>query len=188
MKQEDFKAKIGEELYKKVLEAVGDEEFVIGPKGTIIPKERLDEVITARDDFKTKLTAKETEFNALNEKAKGLPTLEKEKTDLAALLESTKTEHASELKKVKVDYAFRDYLKGKNAKDVDLVAKLFDPSKIDLDESGKLKGVDEQFESVSKGHEYLFGTENPAPAAAGGSTPPANPAALEKVLNDMMKL
>lgn len=168
---DEIKTKIGDEAYAKLTEYVGDKELHVAPKGTLFPKQRVDDIIKERDANKSKADTLQTRVSELEAKGTGLETLQNKVTELETALKAKDAETEQKIGQIKLDYAFDDFLKGKGAKDAKIVSALFDKTKLTFD-GEKLGGAEEQYAAIFKGHEYLFGEIKPTiPPSAGGPKP-----------------
>ena len=81
---------------------------------------------------------------------------------------------------------------GDSAQDADLVAGLFDKSKLIMSDDGKITGLDEQMKALKKEKAFLFKEEKaPQPQIKGGKpaegkgTPPADKKPSEMTYSEM---
>lgn len=159
MKKEELMKLEGmtEELATKVAEMSAEEM-----KGTI-PKSRLDEVITDRDNYK----------NSNADLLKQLGALQKDNGDVQSLkdkikeLEDDATEkektHAAELHSLKVNNAVDTALLGAKALNTKAVKALLNLENAELDEDGSVKGLADQIKALqtSEDSKFLFGSSAP---------------------------
>jgi len=127
------------------------------------------------DDYRDQI-AKQTEAA----KAKDARILELEKAyepfkdvnieELKAAPEKIKSEYEGKLKTVKVESLIKDKLK--DTKYPDLLLGKFDVTKVDFDESGKPKGIDEQYEAIKKQYSDMFEASSPPGTGRGHLNPP----------------
>ncbi|QPA56301.1 phage scaffolding protein [Lysinibacillus sphaericus] len=142
-------------------------DAVVGKYGTMIPKERFDEVNKAKKTLEDQVKNHETQLKDLQDKAKGNDELQKTITDLQQANETAKTEYEQQLKAERMSAALKLSLHSK-VHDVDLVAGLIDKTTIELSEDGKVtKGLDEQLKSLQESKSFLFVPEKQAPAYRG---------------------
>lgn len=167
MKKEELMKLEGmtEELATKIAELSAEEM-----KG-MIPKTRLDEVITERD------TAKKDHADVL----KQLGALQKETGDVQSLKdkiqelqdnakESEKT-HAAELHSLKVNNAVDTALLGAKALNTKAVKALLNLENAELDEDGTVKGLADQIKALQAAEDskFLFGSSTMKGAKTGES-------------------
>ena len=154
-----LKELLGEELHSQVKEKLGDKELIVND-GSYVPRERLNEVTTQRDDYKKMLDERNTQLEELKKKAKGSEELTAQLEELKKKNEETQQEYEQRLQKQKFDFALDraiDAVKGPEVK-TRAVRALLDEEKITLDD-GKLLGLDAQIEELQKSDPYLFETK-----------------------------
>lgn len=142
-------------------------DAVVSKYGTMIPKERFDEVNKAKKTLEDQVKNHETQLKDLQDKAKGNEELQKTITDLQQANETAKTEYEQQLKDERMSAALKLSLHSK-VHDVDLVAGLIDKTTIELSEDGKVtKGLDEQLKSLQESKSFLFVPEKQQPTFKG---------------------
>ncbi|MEQ6357876.1 phage scaffolding protein [Lysinibacillus sp. M3] len=142
-------------------------DAVVGKYGTMIPKERFDEVNNAKKTLEDQVENHETQLKDLQDKAKGNEDLQKTITDLQQANETAKTEYEQQLKNERMNAALKLSLHSK-VHDVDLVAGLIDKTTIELSKDGKVnKGLDEQLKSLQESKSFLFVPEKQQPTFKG---------------------
>ena len=137
------------------------------------------------------------------ERDKQLETLKNSTGDMEALKQqiitlqadnqAAKEKYDADMKELKLSTAIRLAL-GESAQDSDLVAGLFDKSKLILSDDGKVTGLEEQLKSLKKEKAFLFKEEKPAQVqikggkpAEGTGTPPADKKPSEMTYSEMCK-
>lgn len=142
-------------------------DAVVGKYGTMIPKERFDEVNKAKKTLEDQVKNHDIQLKDLQDKAKGNEELQKTITDLQQANETAKTEYEQQLKNERMSTALKLSLHNK-VHDVDLVAGLIDKTTIELSEDGKVtKGLDEQLKSLQESKSFLFVPEKEKPTYKG---------------------
>lgn len=139
------------------------------------------------DDLKKQLSASESQ---IKERDKQLEELKKTAGDNAELLKqiadlqtenaAAKEKYEAEMKDLKLSTAIKLAV-GESAQDADLVAGLFDRSKLILSDDGKITGLDEQMKTIKESKPFLFkeskstgfrplgvGQQNPKPTSDDG--------------------
>lgn len=106
------------------------------------------------------LKVQEDKITELEEKAKGNADLEKQIQELKDSSEKAKSDYEAKIKTIKIDSAIDTFLTEKKAKNKVAVKSLLDLEKIVLDEKGEVSGLNEQWENVYKGNEYMFESAN----------------------------
>ncbi|MGE7114952.1 phage scaffolding protein [Lysinibacillus sp. NPDC047702] len=142
-------------------------DAVVGKYGTMIPKERFDEVNKAKKTLEEQVKTHETQLKDLQDKAKGNEELQ---TEIAKLQEAQKqaaTQYEQQLKDERLSSALKLALSGK-VHDTELVTGLIDRNTIELSEDGKVtKGLDEQLKTLQESKSFLFVPEKQQPAFKG---------------------
>lgn len=123
-----------------------------------VPKHRFDEVNTENKNLKD--TAKKSE-EAMEELKKANGNSEELQKQIQKLQDDAKEAEAKfqgELKDTRLMNAIKLAISEKTH-DADLVAGLFDKSKLILGDDGKVTGIDEQLKTLKEGKAYLFKEE-----------------------------
>jgi len=142
-------------------------DAVVGKYGTMIPKERFDEVNKAKKTLEDQVKNHENQLKDLQDKAKGNEQLQKTITDLQQANETAKTEYEQQLKNERMNAALKLSLHSK-VHDVDLVTGLIDKTAIELSEDGEVtKGLDEQLKTLQESKSFLFVPEKQQPTFKG---------------------
>lgn len=165
MNKEQFIALgLTEEMATKAAEASTNE------LKTYIPKHRFDEV---NEENKTlKGTVKDNE-KALDDLKKSSGDVESFKKQVETLQSDNKTkdeQYQKDLNELKLTNAIKLAISGK-AQDEDLVAGLFDKSKLLLGDDGKITGLDEQLKGLQESKAFLFKSEETKPETKPGFVP-----------------
>jgi len=178
MKKEDLIALgLDEELAQKVADASAEEL-----KG-FIPKQRFDDVNTAKKQLEQDLKARDEQLTELSKvDAEGLQTKIQE---LQTANEQAKTEYEQKLSQQQFDFALKEALTGAKVKNTKAVEALLNKEVIKLD-GDKLLGLDEQIKNLQESDTYLFDVqteEPPKPQFSGGQhNPPASGDAFASAL------
>lgn len=152
---------------------------------TYIPKHRFDEV---NEENKTLKGTVEDNKKALDELKKSTGDAEALKKQIETMQTENKTkdeQYQKDMKDLKLTNAIKLAVAGK-AHDEDLVAGLFDKSKLILGDDGKITGLDEQLKGLQESKKFLFKEEQqqqkpgfvPIGGAGGDKTPPNQPSNL----------
>lgn len=117
------------------------------------------------DDLKKQLAASEDQ---IKDRDKQLEDLKKTAGDNAELLKqiadlqventAAKEKYEAEMKDLKLSTAIKLAV-GESAQDADLVAGLFDRSKLILSDDGKITGLEEQMKTIKESKPFLFKTD-----------------------------
>lgn len=166
--KDKLREKLSPELFTQVTDALGD-DFNFD----VVPRSRLNKVIGQRDDLKEQLEAAMKGTQTSNGKGKHdddddddgfqMPDLTKGKGKTSSLTQEEVQRQIDEATRnarmeMQVQFAGLDALRNANAVDPDLVFTLIDKSKLKLDDSGKLIGIEEQIEALKTSKPNLFPT------------------------------
>lgn len=170
--KDTLRQKLTPELFTQVTDALGD-DFNFD----VVPRSRLNKVIGQRDTLKEQLEAAmkgtQTSRSGGNSddddddddfqmpdlskgKGKGKTTGLTPEEVARQIEEATKNARAE----MTIQFAGLDALRNANAVDPDLVFTLIDKSKLKLDDSGKLTGMEEQIEALKTSKPNLFPTDD----------------------------
>lgn len=151
-----------------------------------VPKTRFDEVNTSKKQLETDIKERNTQLETLK---KSVGDNEELKTQIATLQADNKKkdeDYQTQLKELQVSNAIKLAIADK-AQDAELVAGLFDKSKLILGEDGKITGLDEQLKSLKESKGFLFKEDKPVDPAPqpgfkiGNPNPSPTPQPGEKV-------
>lgn len=120
-----------------------------------IPKVRFEEVNNAKKDLEKTVKERDTQLNDLKSKTGDNETLKKQIEDLQKDNKKKDDVHKAELKDLQISNAIKLAIADK-AQDAELVAGLFDKSKLILGDDGTVTGLDEQLKTLIKGKPFLF--------------------------------
>lgn len=161
---------------KKIADASGDE------LKSYIPKTHFDEVNTAKKALEDDNKKKDKQIEDIKKNAGDNEELKKQIETLQGENKAAKEKYETELKDMQISNAIKLAVSDK-AQDADLVAGLFDKSKLILSDDGKVTGLDEQLTALKKDKAFLFKEEKPAEPeskpgfkfGAGGNPPAPQP-------------
>jgi regulator of replication initiation timing len=192
----DLKEILGEELYNQIKEKAGDNKIGVVSDGSYVPADKFnalnDQKKSLGDQIKIlnesigglKTTADEYEklkpqFEAMKTAAGENPLLKQQIEDLQTKLgeypgkieelQNQNSKWESKYKDTVLDSAIRLAAIKAGAIDPDDILKYVDKSKLDFNEDGSVKGLDEQMGGLSENKKYLFGETTPA---GSGANPP----------------
>lgn len=121
------------------------------------------------DDLKRQLAASESQIKDRDKQLEELKKtagdnaeLQKQIADLQAENTAAKEKYEAEMKDLKLSTAIKLAV-GESAQDADLVAGLFDRSKLILSDDGKITGLEEQMKTIKESKPFLFKESNPKP-------------------------
>lgn len=186
-------------MKRKFLEDLGLEKEAIDK----IMAENDNDVNAAKAEYDSMKQERDTMAAQVAERDKQLETLKNSTGDMEALKQqiitlqadnqAAKEKYDADMKELKLSTAISLAL-GESAQDSDLVAGLFDKSKLILSDDGKVTGLEEQLKSLKKEKAFLFKEEKPAQVqikggkpAEGTGTPPADKKPSEMTYSEMCK-
>lgn len=150
------------ELFTTVTDALGDDFDY-----DMVPRARLNKVIKQRNDLRDQLagspqlpggknkgSGEDDDDDNFQMPGKG----KKEEVDVEELKKQWQAEQTKAVNEVKVQYAALEKLRAANVIDPELIwsSNILDKTKITLDDSGKLTGLDEQLTQLQKDKTHLF--------------------------------
>lgn len=163
----DFKEIFGEEIATKIDSIVKEKGFNLivdnKEKPEYIPKSRFDEVIGSKNELKTQVSELSTQLETLKKAAKGNEELTKTIEDL----QKKNGEWEGKYKNTLLESAIKIKATTEKAVDPNDLFKFLDISKLEMDEHGVIKGLDEQIKTLRETKPYLFGE-----AGSSGFNPP----------------
>ena len=167
-----LKELLGEDLYDQVKERIGTTEIiVVDPDNPMVPKRRLDEVITERNRYKEQVAERDTQLADLGAKAKDHDTLRVQIAELQAKNKQATEDYEKQLKDQRFAFAIERAVAKADARNVKAVMALLDKTKISLD-GENLLGFDEQVAALKESDPYLFGVELKGRVPEGTGKPP----------------
>ena len=151
-------------MKRKFLEDLGLEKEAIDK----IMAENGNDVNTAKADYdslKQQLDAanmqiqeRDTQLETLKNSTGDMEALKQQIASLQSDNQATKEKYEAAMKDLKMSTAIKLAL-GDSAQDADLVAGLFDKSKLIMSDDGKITGLDEQMKALKKEKAFLFKEE-----------------------------
>jgi hypothetical protein len=177
MKKEELIALgLSEDLAVKVA-AASEKEFK-----DYVTKERFNEVNEAKKSLEVQVSDRDKQLETLKKSTGDVEGLKKQIGELQTANKTSATEYETKLKDLQFTNAIKLAIADK-AQDVDLVAGLFDKSKLILGDDGKITGLDEQLKTLQEGKTFLFkpaaGKPGYVPNAGAGGSTGKNPFAKE---------
>lgn len=151
-------------MKRKFLEDLGLEkdaiDKIMAENGADIEaaKAEYDALKQERDSLAAQVTERDGQLETLRKSAGENETLTKQIADLQAENLAAKQQYESDMKELKLSTAIKLAL-GDTAQDSELVAGLFDKSKLILSEDGKVTGLEEQLKALKKEKAFLFKEE-----------------------------
>lgn len=164
--RDDLQKHLSPELYQQVVDALGD-DFIYDQ----VPRTRLNRVIQQRDDARSAEATLREQLAGFTQQPNGgtgksttggEPPKGNQPVDVEALTAQLQAQFQQQqdqaIKDIKVKYAGLDALRGAGCVDPELAWSLIDKSKLDIDASDKLTGIDEQIASMKEARAFLYGT------------------------------
>lgn len=134
---------------------------------------------------------RDTQLETLKNSTGDMESLKQQIATLQSDNQAAKEKYEADMKELKLSTAIKLAL-GDSAQDADLVAGLFDKSKLILSEDGKVMGLDEQVKALKKEKAFLFKEEkSPQQQIKGGKpaegkgTPPADKKPSEMTYSEL---
>ncbi|XQY90649.1 phage scaffolding protein [Metabacillus sp. HB246100] len=176
---------LGEELYKQVMEKVGDQKIDIVSNGEWIPKTKFNELNENTKELKKQLKDRDTQLSELGEKATGNEELQKTIQQLQADNKQIKEDYENKIKQQTFNFALKDALSGAKAKNPKAVEALLDKESIKFD-GEKIEGLEDQLKKLQESDAYLFDVqevENTDPQFSTGNHQKVDPMGLKGQIN-----
>lgn len=152
----DYKEIFGEELGTQIEGVIAEKNINLivddKEKPAYIPKSRFDELVGAKNQFKTQVGELSNELEALKKNAKG----NEELTQAIQELQNKNTEWETKYNKTLIDNAVKMQALHHKALDPSDLAKFLDYNELTLDEEGNVKGLKEQIDGLKETKAYLF--------------------------------
>lgn len=143
-----------------------------------VTKERFNEVNEAKKALDEQVKERDKQLNDLKKSTGDVEGLKTKIEELQTANKTAMTEYESKLKDLQFTNAIKLAIADK-AQDVDLVAGLFDKSKLILSDDGKIAGLDEQVKTLQENKSFLFklvsGKPGYNPNGGDGGNPNQNP-------------
>ena len=160
-----------EKIIKQNLKELDCKLFVDdGVDNIYVPKGRLDSKIAQLKEAQNSIEELEGKIADLQNN----PEFEKAQGRIKELEEQVKA-HESDMKNLKIQNALELMGKDLKVKDMEVLNKLIDLDKIDIDSAGQVKGLQEQVDALVESKAYLFGATGkdgqPAPGFGGTGAP-----------------
>lgn len=150
-----LKPHLGDELFTQVSEKLGSVDglsIIPTNDGSWVPKSRLTEEIDKRKPLNTTIADLTKQLKEANDKLAASGTLQSQVDKLTQDL----ADRDQTITSMKRSGKIREALSKANARDVGVVEKLLDASKINEDDKGNLTGLDDQIKEMQKSSPYLF--------------------------------
>lgn len=106
--------------------------------------------------LKDQLSTRDKDMKALKKQVGDNEDLAKQVTDLQAKYDNDTKDLTAQLNRTKLNGALATALTGANARNPKTVEALLDMDKLQLNDDGKLTGLDDQLTAIKKDNAYLF--------------------------------
>lgn len=169
----ELKELLGEDLYNQVVEKAGDKKLAVINDGNWFPKDKFDEVNNTKKRLETDLKDRDKQLADLQKAAGDVPALQDQITKLQADNKAATDKYNADMQELRLNTALKMALSGQ-VHNADIVAKLLDKTKIELDDNGAIKsGLDDQLTGLRESDGFLFvPKEDPKPGfQPKGATP-----------------
>lgn len=127
--------------------------------GNYVTKTRFNEVNSEVKQLKDDVENRDDQLEEL--KKIDPEKLQEEITTLQTTNKEQAENYESEMKQLKINHALENQLKDAGAKNSKTVAALLDLKDAELDDSGLIKGLEEQVSKIKESDEYLFDIKEP---------------------------
>ncbi len=167
---------IADESKEKAAEAI--RSFL---DGAYVPKSRFNEVNEEKKTLQAALSDRDKQLDELKKTAGSNDELAQQIKDLQTANKKAAEEYEAKMKDMRLSSAIQLAVAA-DAQDVDIVAGLFDKTKLIVGDDGKITGLTEQLTALKKDKPFLF-KHQPTPIGgykpAGGGNPTKNPFAKD---------
>ena len=171
-----IKKLLGEDLFSKVKEKLGEatlalvdkgkqafihkegEEVVVSNSGEWIPKKKFGELNDEKKKLQEEVNSYKTKLEELSKSGKTVEELQTEITNLKSEMETNKTEADKRITQLSKKHALEKALTGAGAKHSTLLMSQFDLDKIELD-GENIKDFDTHLKPVKETFKDLFGVK-----------------------------
>lgn len=159
----DLKELLGEELYNKVIEKLGDKKIDIVNDGRWIPKAKFDDVNEEKKQYKEQVDNLNKELGKLQ---KQLEDNQAANETIEKLKQQIKDKEA-EMEKIRKQNAIKFEVLKYNPNDVADILPHLKEDTVTIAEDGTITGLKEQLENLKENKPYLF--KQVEPQGTGGS-------------------
>jgi hypothetical protein len=154
----DLKELFGEEMFGKIDSIVKEKglNIIVDNKENpnFIPKSRFDEVIGQKNQVKSQADELIKQLDELKKSVKG----NEEFTKTIEELQKKNLDWEGKYKNTLLESAIKIKATTEKAKDAGDLIKFLDVSKLEIDDSGNVKGLEEQLKTLKESKSYLFDT------------------------------
>lgn len=144
-----LKEHLGEDLYNQVKEKLGDKKIDIVNTGNWIPYEKFNSLIEDNKILKGRIKELEVKELDHDKVSKEIEALKNENKDIISKYEKT-------LKDKELNFALENALREAKVRNTKAVRALINHDMIQINDEGKLSGIEEQIKSLKETDSYLF--------------------------------
>lgn len=146
-------------LSKELIDEILDENSkdigkVKGELETV--KANLETAQKDNEGLKEQISKANTELESLKKSTGDADALKTQIENLQNQIKADGEKHDEEIKQIKIDSAINNALVAANAKNAKAVKPFLDLTKVELNEDGTVKGIDEQIKALSKADDTKF--------------------------------
>lgn len=161
--KEFLKGIVSEEQVTSILDGMKENKFYISVNENV--DERYNKLKTQKEDLETQLVTANSTIADLKKATKGNEDLQKKLTEYETQIQTLQQESEAKVKNLTLDHAIEKLLTTNNAKHIELLKAQFERDKLEINEDGTIKGLEDQFKTIKESYSDLF------QAQLGGQTP-----------------
>lgn len=161
--KEFLKGIVSEEQVTLILDGMKENKFYISVNENV--DERYNKLKTQKEDLETQLVTANSTITDLKKATKGNEDLQKKLTEYETQIQTLQQESEAKVKNLTLDHAIEKLLTTNNAKHIELLKAQFERNKLEINEDGTIKGLEDQFKTIKESYSDLF------QAQLGGQTP-----------------
>lgn len=161
--KEFLKGIVSEEQVTLILDGMKENKFYISVNENV--DERYNKLKTQKEDLETQLVTANSTITDLKKATKGNEDLQKKLTEYETQIQTLQQESEAKVKNLTLDHAIEKLLTTNNAKHIELLKAQFERDKLEINEDGTIKGLEDQFKTIKESYSDLF------QAQLGGQTP-----------------
>jgi len=153
-----LKAIVGEELFTKIEEYLGEKKIILND-GSYIPREKFNTVNEQVKDLKVQLGERDDQLAELKKQVKDNEELTAQIEKLQEENKKVKEDSESKIKGQHFDFLLELKLRDYKVKNVKAVKALLATDKLKLNDDETFTGLEEQIKTLKETDEYLFGED-----------------------------
>ena len=149
-----------------------------------VAKTKFDEVNESKKNLESQVADRDQQLETLKKSTGDVETLKNQISELQETNKTAKTDYESKIKQMRIDYAVDAALNGAKAKNLTAVKALIDLKDADIDDDGKIKGLDKQLKKLTEGEDTKFLFDSESSNVAGHDKPKTNLFGMNPVNTD----